>query len=533
MSSIYPLHRYRTTPLHRALAVAAALALTPAAAWARPSVDVNNAEAALIAIEKCIEEGDQCNGPLSRLEMALRGIERDEPKVDVKRYKAALARQPEIKAAAVALNKLGGYPSSLKHFMGSASINECITSPTGCASVLRDLNELNPVATRALLNKPTSNPSLQERLDRVKKDLNDLAPEIAKFGDKVAGVSAELFGNAKKFRQDSLMASAGLADRSLETLTIALMIEPAHPGCLKQKQASEAMKAELEKEFEKAYTSPWHKQNAAKVLLSSELAEARKESPAMFKAAFKAGEPIYGIAYFKSAAGELSGDIGKTVAVFVALKEGGKILDSAGFFLEPDAEGYKASWATFEAMPKDAAKVKELNVAADLSKALAGLDKGKHTIDVVVSVMNADNSKGQEVAKGSFVYDASGGQEAAQAIATKLADRQLDEARMPEAAMKDAKLEKLMLAAAAKNDFGDVPLRVVIIDDAFEYKKAALTGVILSRSIHTAVATKGKDGKCMVRYIQMKQEAVGKKFDAPSAAMPSDESAIRCENVNK
>ena len=115
----------------------------------------------------------------------------------------------------------------------------------------------------------------------------------------------------------------------------------------------------------------------------------------------------------------------------------------------------------------------------------------------------------------------------------KLADRMLDDARMPEAGMKDPKLEKMMLAAAAKNDFGDEPLRVVIVDDAFEYKKAALTGVILSRSIHTAVATKGKDGTCMVRYIQMKQEAVGKKFDPPTAAMPSDESAIRCSNVNK
>ncbi len=99
--------------------------------------------------------------------------------------------------------------------------------------------------------------------------------------------------------------------------------------------------------------------------------------------------------------------------------------------------------------------------------------------------------------------------------------------------MKDAKLQKQMQAAAAKNDFGDVPLRVVIVDDAFEYERAYLTGVILSRTIHTAVATKGKDGTCMVRYIQMTQQAVGKKFDAPQASMPSDESAIRCENVNK
>jgi hypothetical protein len=37
----------------------------------------------------------------------------------------------------------------------------------------------------------------------------------------------------------------------------------------------------------------------------------------------------------------------------------------------------------------------------------------------------------------------------------------------------------------------------------------------------------------MVRYIQMTQQAVGKKFDPPQASLPSDESPIRCENVSK
>ena len=533
MHSTHRLLWHRSPSFHRGVAVAAALALAPSAAFARPSVDVNNAEAALVAIEKCLAEGDQCRGPLSQLEMAVRGIERDEPKVDVSRYKAALARKAEIQAAAAALNRLGDYPDALKRFMGSANLNECITSPSGCSGVLTELKELNPLGTRALLSKPAVTPALQERLDRVKKGLSDLAPEIAKFGDKVAAVSAELFGSAKTFRKDSMIAASDLVDRSLETLTIAMQIEPAHPGCVKQKATSAAMRAELDKEFEKAYTSPWHKQNVSTVLLASEMPEAHKENPSMFKTSFKAGEPIYGIAYFRSATGELSGDIGQTVAVHVLLKNGDKALDSAGYFIAPDAEAYKATWTAFEVMPKDASKVKELNVAADLSKALAGLDKGKHTISVVVSVMNGDGSKGQEVAKTSFTYDASGGQEAAQAIATKLADRVLDEARMPEAAMKDPKLEKLMQAAAAKNDFGDVPLRVVIIDDAFTYEKAPVTGIILSRSIHTAVATKGKDGTCMVRQIRMKQVAVGKKFDPPTAAMPSDESPIRCENANK
>lgn len=527
------LHRLRTSAARRSLVIGLGLSMIPTAAWARPSMYQSNLDRALADVEQCIPNGDQCNGPLSSLEQAIRQAERDEPSIDLKKFKAMLARKDEIRESARSWVGLDFLARDLKHFLDKASFSDCIQSPSGCKSLHDEIDRQGFETQVALLSRPAPNPTLQKRLDKAKAAYDALAPEVAKFCAKAASTSEELMNSAKNFRKDSMVTAMDLLDRSSDALRAGQRIGPNHPAMAKQVAAVASLRADFDKQMEKVYSSAWHKQNAGKVLFAAQLPEARKESPAMFKAGFKAGEPIYGIAYFRGATGELSGDVGQTVAVMVHLKVAGKDLDSAGYFIAPDAPAYKEAWANFEAMPKDPAQVRELNVAADLSKALAGLEQGKHKVEVAVSVMNNDNSKGQTVAQGIFEYDASAGQSAAAAIAGKLADRLLDEARMPEAGMKDAKLEKQMLTAAAKNDFGDVPLRVVIVDDAFEYKKAALTGIILSRTIHTAVATKGKDGSCMVRYIQMTQQAVGKKFDPPLASMPSDESPIRCENVGK
>lgn len=533
MNRKWMMHHLSASALRRGVLIGAGLTMIPTLAAARPSSYQRNLDEAFGWVEQCLANADQCDGPLSSLDKAIRNAERDEPSIDLQKYKAMLARKEEIRANARNWVGLDFLARDLKFFLEKASFSDCVQSPGGCKSIHDEIDRQGFEGQVQLLTRPAPNPALQKRLDKAKAAYDALAPEVEKFCAKAASTSDELLGSAKKFRADSMVTAMGLLDRSADALRVGQRISPNHPALAKQAAAVAALRADFDKQMEKVYSSPWHKQNAGKVLLAASLPEARKEAPAMFKRSFKAGEPIYGIAYFRGAAGELSGDVGQTVAVMVHLKVGDKDLDSAGYFIAPDAAPYKEAWANFEVMPKDPAQVRELNVAADLSKALAGLEQGKHTVAIAVSVMNNDNSKGQTVAEGSFEYDASAGQTAASAIAAKLADRVLDEARMPEAAMKDPKLEKLMLAAAAKNEFGDVPLRVVIIDDAFAYKKAALTGVILSRTIHTAVATKGKDGTCMVRYIQMTQQAVGKKFDAPQASMPSDESPIRCENVGK
>jgi hypothetical protein len=533
MTSSNLFYSSRTKAALRGAAVVVGLTCVANSAWARPSIAQANLDGAVGWVQQCITDGDECNGPLSQLEQAIRHAERDEPGLELGKYKALLARRDEIRESGRRWNLVDYLARDLRHFVERTSFSDCIQSPSGCDSVHGGIDKDDLEARIESLSRPAPNPVLQRRLDKAKAACAELAPEIDSFCGRAATTAQELLESTRRFRKNSLVTAVGLLDRSAEALRACQRISPNNAALTAPLAAVAQLRAEFDTALEKVYTGPWHKQHVGKVLLASQLPEAGKESPAMFKSSFKAGEPIYGIAYLRGAAGELSGDVGQTVAVMVQLTVAGRDLDSAGYFVAPEEPAYKDAWANFEVMPEDPGQVRELNVAADLSKALAGLEPGKHTVSVTVWVMNNDNSKGQIVADGTFEYDASAGQGAATSIATSLADRVLDEVRMPEASMKDAKLQKQMLAAAADNEFGDVPLRVVILDDVFEYERAFLTGVILSRTIHTAVATKGKDGTCMVRYIQMTQQAVGKRFDPPLASMPSDESTIRCENVNK
>ncbi len=268
------------------------------------------------------------------------------------------------------------------------------------------------------------------------------------------------------------------------------------------------------------------------MLLTGDEGKLASTSDADFKSTFQAGEPLSAVAYFKYPTGMLSGDIGATATVTVALEVEGKVVGKAAWSVAPSDPAHKQARTSFVAMPTSAKDTTDIYLTGDLSAGLASLPAGKHQVKVWVSVLNADGSKGQEAASTTFTYDATTGQDKAKTIADGLAARVLDESRMPKAAMKDAKLEKAMLANAANNEFGDVPQRLVITDQAFTITRNWL-GVILRRSIHTAVATKGKDGTCMVRQIEFAQQYEGKGYGAPVSSGPSDEFPIRCENIKK
>ena len=283
---------------------------------------------------------------------------------------------------------------------------------------------------------------------------------------------------------------------------------------------------------EKFYENAFHKQNIGKVLLIADLEKIASTSAADFKTSFKAGEPINAAVYFKYPTGMLSGDVGATATVTVALEVEGKVVGKAAWYVAPGEEAHKQAWTSFVAMPSSAADTADIYTTGDLAAGLASLEEGKHQVLVTVSVLNADGSKGVEAASTAFKYDATSGQDKAKVIAAELAGRVLGEARMPKAAMKDAKLEKAMLINAADNEFGDKPQRLVITDKAFTISRNWL-GAILRRSIHTAIATKGKDGTCMVRWIRFAQQYEGKGYGAPIASYPSDEFPIRCENIKK
>ena len=355
-----------------------------------------------------------------------------------------------------------------------------------------------------------------------------LAPEF----DKLAARAREFQENATKFRKDSLVVADAEVQRGLKACGYALMFDPKHAGCLKQKAALDPMAVAFEQEREAFYATAFHKQNLGKALFTADEDKLGSESASDFKTAFRADEPLSAVVYLRYPVGMMSGDIAATTTVSITFEVEGKRIGGAAWFIAPDDEAHGQAWVSFVAMPPTAKDAADMYTTSDLANALAELPEGKHQVKVTVGVLNADGSKGVEAASGTFEYDAAAGREKAQGIARALAGRVLDEARMPKAAMKDAKLDKAMLAEAGNNEFGDKPLRLVTTDKAFTITRNWL-GVILRRSVHTAVATKGKDGSCMVRQIEFTQQYEGRTYGAPTMSYPSDEFPIRCENVKK
>ncbi len=425
------------------------------------------------------------------------------------------------------------FPSRVATLFQHYDAADCST-PGGRCMFEVQLADLNAAESIAIIKEQARSPieETARRFQRAQAELDALPSKIATPLDQLAAKAKEAQETATRFHKDSLVVADAEVQRGLKTCGYALMFDPKHAGCLKQKAALDAMAVAFDKEREAFYATAFHKENLGKVLFTVDEEKLGSENAADFKASFRADEPLSGVVYLRYPVGMLSGDIAATTTVSITFAVEGKRIGGAAWFVAPEDEAHGQAWVSFVAMPAAAKDAADIYTTSDLANALAALPEGKHQVKVTIGVLNADGSKGVEAASGTLEYDAASGHEKAKGIAEALAARVLDEARMPKAAMKDARLDKAMLAEAANNEFGDKPLRLVTTDRAFTITRNWL-GVIMRRSVHTAVATKGKDGTCMVRQIEFTQQYEGKTYGAPTMSYPSDEFPIRCENVKK
>ena len=110
---------------------------------------------------------------------------------------------------------------------------------------------------------------------------------------------------------------------------------------------------------------------------------------------------------------------------------------------------------------------------------------------------------------------------------------------MPKSARSDKPLEGEMIAAFKASQTyrdrvkGEV-LRVVIIDPDWMIRRNQLTGVILHRYIRAAIAVKNSDGSCTLwQNVTFQQDYYGDKFQATKFDGIGDPLKLPCENVQK
>ena len=295
--------------------------------------------------------------------------------------------------------------------------------------------------------------------------------------------------------------------------------------------------------------------SAGNIVFSSSPIDSLK--PSQLTGGFKAGDPIYAVAYLGKSIKAMSGNLqAKKVDVeisywtvqkplysyqkpserhigFSSVSMSGSLLDKnyLSFEILPQAGGmtsYSNPEMTYRKFGKKAdGPVKH---AEDFAK----LEAGRHTIIFKVKIKYAIVSEGDFSLEGE---DFSKYLALAEDFRKAQTSQAAADARMPSAAKSDKKLEAEMKAALkASRTFndrmkGDI-LRLVIIDDDWYIRRHPLTGAILHRYIRAAAAIRNAKGECILwNLITFQQDYVGGKFQKTRFDGVGDPTPIQCENV--
>lgn len=123
------------------------------------------------------------------------------------------------------------------------------------------------------------------------------------------------------------------------------------------------------------------------------------------------------------------------------------------------------------------------------------------------------------------------------ANALKNLNAKIDAERLSRSPIKDAKIEKwfkdIFTDTAAMRGRNFTFLRLVVLNNDYDIKRNAITGIVIGRARGADIAFKKADGKCYHEIYAISQEYVGGSFTNATLSQDFDQREMRCENVNK
>lgn len=261
--------------------------------------------------------------------------------------------------------------------------------------------------------------------------------------------------------------------------------------------------------------TPAHQQNVGKIVFSKSKIVSGKETPGQFEKAFKLTDPIYWRAYAASSARDTAraqgrdcnpgGGTSDGVYVFYdLLVDGEKVGFNAGERLEGAAFEKRTTWSEDGSLTGKATPG-STTVATNFAGVIEeDLKPGKHTIQLTAWFKCVRESfSTRPVATGTFTLDVSEGALSKATAAAPVA--------LPKARKRDEKLGKQAVAAA--NDYykekrsSRRARKVVFIDD-WTIERNEATGVVVSRTINSALVYKDSEG-CHFYEVEFRQDAAG------------------------
>lgn len=299
-------------------------------------------------------------------------------------------------------------------------------------------------------------------------------------------------------------------------------------------------------------------QNPGEVIFSSSPIDPL--NPAALKTDFKAGEPIYAVAYYPLTIQEIyNAQNGSKLEVeifiyelkpplydyqqpfeeqltFASMHVSGKLLKDKYLVVDlvPAADNTNA-YGTPEISYKEFGK--KFDGPVNFAEALSKLSSGDHNLNILVSAYYNTHAKGSIRISGSdFAAYGKLSEELNLAAQNAGAKNEV----FPQPQKKDAALESRMISAVKNsNDWksgwigGTEVLRISIVDADWYIRRNEFSGAILHRYIRAAIAIKTKEGNCAYFQATFQEDYVSGKFQPLRYDGAGDRIPILCENLNK
>ena len=123
------------------------------------------------------------------------------------------------------------------------------------------------------------------------------------------------------------------------------------------------------------------------------------------------------------------------------------------------------------------------------------------------------------------------------ANAVKNLNAKIDAERLSRSPVRDAKIEKwfkdMFTDTSAMRSRDYTFLRLVVLNNDYDIRRNAITGIVIGRARGADIAFKRANGKCYHGIYAISQEYVGGSFTNATLSQDFDQREMRCENVNK
>jgi|GEM_PF-3406109 len=274
--------------------------------------------------------------------------------------------------------------------------------------------------------------------------------------------------------------------------------------------------------MDKIACSPFHKQNMNKIFFTSNPNINPVTATASdFKTSFKAGEDIYGVAYFsykiqkdidgtgRIRSGSIGAKNGEGSGTYTVDYQGNfdKQKTYAVFVIYADASRYKN---------KSGSSFPTVSLNAEF---LSKLPPRNHTIVAKVG----------DDAEGSFQFDANNDTklESMAATAKTLRARIVSNKKMPKAGMKNATYERQLVSLFNGMGWSEKFKKAVITSKEYGYKRVA--GRITGRTLSVLMFSKKSDGTCMYQDFTVIQPKTAGGYGSFRRLSTGGQSDIGCD----